>query len=49
MAAVQAYSGARNVVVTDINEYRLALALRIEPAGVDPTKTDLKALQGEPA
>jgi threonine 3-dehydrogenase len=47
-AAVAAHSGARNVVVTDINEYRLALALRMGATrAVDPTKTDLKALQGE--
>lgn len=46
--AVVVHAGARNVVVTDINEYRRGLALRMGATrAVDPRTEDLKGLQPE--
>jgi len=47
-AAVVRHAGARNVVVTDINEYRLELARRMGATlAVDPRHTSLEVVQRE--
>jgi threonine 3-dehydrogenase len=46
--AVVRHAGARHVVVTDLNPYRLDLALRMGATlAVDPRKRDLSDVQGE--
>ena len=46
--AVVRHAGARHVVVTDLNPYRLELAERMGATlAVDPRERDLKELQGE--
>ena len=45
-AAVVRHAGARHVVITDVNPYRLALAEKVGiTLGVDPRKTPLKEVQ----
>jgi threonine 3-dehydrogenase len=47
-AALAQFVGARNVVITDINEYRLGLAARLGRfRAVNPKKESLKAIQSE--
>jgi threonine 3-dehydrogenase len=47
-AAVAAHAGARNVVVTDINPFRLDLARRMGATrAIDPRETDLAGIQAE--
>ncbi len=47
-AAVAKHAGARHVVVTDINETRLAIAARMGATrAVNPSTTDLRAVMGE--
>jgi threonine 3-dehydrogenase len=47
-AAVARHAGARHVVVTDVNPYRLDLALRLGATlAVDPSKRDLADVQRE--
>jgi threonine 3-dehydrogenase len=47
-AAVSRFVGARHVVVTDVNHYRLALARRMGATlAVDPTATTLRDVMGE--
>lgn len=47
-AAVTAHAGARNVVVTDLDDYRLGLALEMGATrAVDPTKASLADTQRE--
>src|SRR5919106_3706771 len=47
-AAVVRHAGARHVVITDVNPYRLDLAQRLGVTrAVDPTATDLAAVQRE--
>lgn len=47
-AAVSRFVGARYVVVTDVNHYRLALARRMGATlAVDPTATTLRDVMGE--
>ncbi|MDR2982940.1 MAG: L-threonine 3-dehydrogenase [Puniceicoccales bacterium] len=46
--AVAKAAGARNVVITDVNEYRLNLARKLGPTrAVDVSKEDLKKVQAE--
>lgn len=45
-AAVAKHAGARYVVITDLNAYRLALALEVGVTlAIDPRKTSLKEVQ----
>ena len=47
-AAIARHVGARHVVITDINEYRLGLARTMGAThAIDPTKTDLAELMKE--
>lgn len=46
--AICRFAGARNVVVTDLSEYRLEIARRMGATrAIDPTKVDLKSLMPE--
>jgi threonine 3-dehydrogenase len=45
-AAVAKHAGARYVVITDLNDYRLALSLKVGVTlAIDPRKTSLKEVQ----
>lgn len=46
-AAVCRFVGARHIVVTDANEYRLALARKMGATRAVTTSTDLRAVMGE--
>lgn len=47
-AAIAKHVGARHIVVTDVNEYRLELARKLGATRVvNPTRTDLRAVMGE--
>lgn len=46
-AAIAKFSGARNVVITDLNEYRLDLARKFGVTAVHTGKTDLKEVMKE--
>ncbi|MDD3831421.1 MAG: L-threonine 3-dehydrogenase [Clostridia bacterium] len=48
-AAISCHVGARNVVITDVNQYRLDLAKKVAPRAivVDTTKTSLHHVQKE--
>ena len=47
-AAICKFSGSRNIVITDINEYRLELALKLGATkAVNPEKESLKSVHNE--
>lgn len=47
-AAIARHAGARHVVITDVNDYRLALAQKVNPTRtVNPQKTHLKEVMEE--
>jgi threonine 3-dehydrogenase len=47
-AAVARHAGARHVVITDLSDYRLKLALEMGVTlAVDPTRTELQEVMGE--
>tara|TARA_B100001175_G_scaffold81839_1_gene68521 strand:- start:7147 stop:7854 length:708 start_codon:yes stop_codon:yes gene_type:complete len=47
-AAICKFSGSRNIVITDINEYRLELALKLGATkAVNPEKESLKSVYNE--
>ena len=46
-AAIAKFSGARHVIITDVNEYRLGLARQFGVMAVNTAKTDLKEVMHE--
>lgn len=46
-AAIARFSGARNVVITDLNDYRLRLAREFGVTAVNTRQTDLREVMGE--
>ena len=46
-AAIAKFSGARHVVITDLNEYRLELARQFGVIAVNTKETDLKEVMAD--